>query len=214
MPNHISNRMEFKALNEDNWRKETEAFEQVKVLMKTEQHPFDFNVLIPYPQEYKVLDDARHEAEKQPGAKWNELPKDGYNAGGYDWCIKHWGTKWNAYDIGFGYDDICFCTAWNTPLPIWAELSKRFPELYLEVEYADEDRGSNCGTLTYLNGELIGFMDMSERPEAHLFARAIIAEQQAAYYRAEADDAKHPANPPSAADDASTPNADTPAGDG
>lgn len=195
MPNHISNRIWIEAPDED-YHKEEDAFEQVKTLMKTEDSPFDFNVLIPYPEQYKVLDDARNEAEKQPDVKWHDLPKDGFNQGGFEWCVSHWGTKWDAYEIGEDYDAILFNTAWNTPRPIWAELSKRFPELYLKVEYASEDRGSNCGTLTYLNGELIGFEDMSKRPEAKLFARAIIAEQEAAHNQAELEALKAEAKKP------------------
>jgi len=182
MPNHVSNIIQLKALDsEEDWRKEEEALEAMKALMKTETHPFDFNVLIPYPEQYKALDDARHEAEKQPGMTWQNLPKDGYNQGGYEWCVEHWGTKWNAYDIGFTSEGVAFQTAWATPKPIFVELSKRFPDLLLEVEFADEDRGNNCGKLVYKNGKLVEFVDMSDRPDSELFARAIIAEQGEAH---------------------------------
>lgn len=183
MPNHISNRISFKALDteaEGSWKQKEDTFEAVRTLMKTEDRPFDFNVLIPYPEPFKSLDESRRELEKKEGLFAAMSVKDGYNSGGYEWCNVNWGTKWNAYDIGFDYEAILFQTAWSAPRPIFAELSKRFPGLYLEVEYADEDRGSNCGKLTYLNGELIAFTDMSKRPEAALFARAIIAEQSAA----------------------------------
>lgn len=184
MPNHISNIIRIKALDDD-WKAEEKAFETLVSLMKTEDSPFDFNVLIPYPETYRLLDEKRHEAEKQPDAKWSDLPKDGFNQGGYEWCIEHWGTKWNAYDIGFDYEEVLFCTAWSTPNPIWAELSKRFPEMRLEIEYADEDRGSNCGKLAYLNGKLVLQEDMSGRPDSELFARAIIAEQHLAHCNTE-----------------------------
>lgn len=183
MPNHISNRVQIKSLNDD-WRKEEEAFKQLEALMKTEKSPFDFNVLIPYPEQYSILDKVRNEAEKN-GTKWSDLPKDGFNQGGYEWCRDHWGTKWDAYDIGFDYDSVYFQTAWSTPLPIWAELSKRFPDLRLEVEYADEDIGSNCGRLAYMNGKQVMSEDMSVYPYADLFARAIIAEQKLAHKNAE-----------------------------
>lgn len=203
MPNHVSNRIELKSFDDD-WKKEEAAFEQLQSMMKTEQHPFDFNVLIPYPEPFKSLDDARHEAEER-GVKWQELPPDGYNQGGYDWCIKHWGTKWNAYDVGFDYAAAYFCTAWNTPRPIFVELSKRFPELRLEVEYADEDRGNNCGRLVYVNGVEKERVDMSDRPDSELFARAVIAEQHAADTWRELQELKAQAKaattpPPSAAD--------------
>lgn len=179
MPNHISNIIRLK-LSDDDWEKEEAAFEALQALMKTEETPFDFDVLIPYPDPYRSLDEARDEAERR-GVKWQDLPKDGFNQGGLQWRVANWGTKWNAYDIGIGYEEIAFCTAWTTPLPIWVELSRRFPEMRLEVEYADEDRGSNCGTLVYLNGEQIAYEDMSKQPHAELFARAVIAEQGELY---------------------------------
>lgn len=180
MPNHVSNRLQFKSFSKDDWKKEDDAFKQLESLMKTDDSPFDFNVLIPYPDNFKVLDDKRRELEKTVGLHEAFKVKDGYNSGGYEWCIANWGTKWNAYDIGFDYEAVYFQTAWATPLPIWVEISKRFPELQVIIEYADEDRGNNCGRMVYLNGEQIEWVDMSKRPDADLFARAIIAEQEAA----------------------------------
>ena len=190
MPNHISNIVRLKAFNEDDWKRENEAFEQLQALMKTDDSPFDFNVLIPYPEHFKVLDDRVTALEKEVGLAAAMSVKDGYNSGGYEWCIANWGTKWNAYDIGFGYDEIYFCTAWSTPKPIFAELSKRFPDLQLEVEYADEDIGNNCGRLMYLNGELKLSEDMSGRPYSEYFARAIKAEQGKAHISAELQELK------------------------
>lgn len=184
MPNHISNRVQLKSLSDD-WKREDEAFKQLEEMMKTEWSTFDFNVLVPYPEHFKVLDDAANKLEKEVGLAAAMRVKDGYNSGGYEWCIANWGTKWNAYDIGFGYDEAFFQTAWSTPKPIWVELSKRFPDLQLEIEYADEDRGSNCGRLKYINGKLVAFEDVSEYPHAELFARAIIAEQELAHNWAE-----------------------------
>src|SRR5262245_41566713 len=58
----------------------------------------DFNKLIPYPERYAKADRERWEWEKaNPGASWADAPEDGYNQGGYEWCLKHWGTKWNAF---------------------------------------------------------------------------------------------------------------------
>lgn len=178
MPNHISNIVRVK--DEDDYKKEEEAFEQMQALMKTEDSLFDFNALIPYPDPYKSLDDAFHKAQEEAGGDWSKVMhlKDGYNQGGYEWCCNHWGTKWNAYEIAVDYDTISFQTAWSTPHPIFEELSKRMPGVTIEVEYADEDRGSNCGILTFLDGETIAWVDMSKQKEAQLFARAIIAEQR------------------------------------
>lgn len=75
----------------------------------------------------------------------------------YEWSIKHWGTKWNAYDEVIDDNVIEFSTAWSTPLPVLVEVSKRLKNVEINVDYADEDIGSNCGTLEILNGEVSEF---------------------------------------------------------
>lgn len=67
----------------------------------------------------------------------------------YDWAVKHWGTKWNAYSIKA--DDpayLAFETAWSTPSPIWAELHNRIRRKWT-LRYADEDIGANCGKIEF-----------------------------------------------------------------
>lgn len=74
----------------------------------------------------------------------------------YYWSIKNWGTKWDTYDGGSIGDYSCyFFTAWSTPFSAMLELSKMLPDCEIEVEYADEDYGHNCGRYNLKNGELI-----------------------------------------------------------
>ena len=70
-----------------------------------------------------------------------------------DWSIINWGTKWNAYDIE-KIDDytISFNTAWSFPEPVIKALSKMFPKIGVNIKWADEDTGSNCGEIQYKNG--------------------------------------------------------------
>lgn len=75
----------------------------------------------------------------------------------YEWSIKHWGTKWNGYETVVDCCGIEFQTAWSTPVPVFVELSKRLKNIVITVNYADEDIGSNCGTLEILNGEVSQF---------------------------------------------------------
>ncbi|MCZ2076163.1 MAG: hypothetical protein LC130_14320, partial [Bryobacterales bacterium] len=81
----------------------------------------DFDRIIPYPREYKELDQRAHEYQEkfqaiarddperqsklealaaeydaEPGAPWI---KDGFNSGGYEWCWSHWGTKWQPAHV-------------------------------------------------------------------------------------------------------------------
>lgn len=72
----------------------------------------------------------------------------------YEWSIENWGTKWNGYDTVVDSDVIEFQTAWSTPVPVFVELSKRLKDIPVTVEYADEDIGSNCGSLVIVNGEV------------------------------------------------------------
>ena len=72
------------------------------------------------------------------------------------WCLKYWGTKWNAFEQDKSENlktRVKFSTAWNMPEALYKELSKKFPNETITVEYADEDIGSNCGIVTYKNGE-------------------------------------------------------------
>jgi len=68
----------------------------------------------------------------------------------YDWCPKHWGTKWDAYgqpDDGYPKDALKFefQTAWGHPFQVIEALSTKLPTVTFSVWYADEDIGSNCG---------------------------------------------------------------------
>ena len=66
----------------------------------------------------------------------------------YEWRIMHWGTKWNSCDAVWDSDDeVRFDTAWSTPVPIFHTLASLFPDVEIDVCYADEDLGNNCGTI-------------------------------------------------------------------
>lgn len=72
-----------------------------------------------------------------------------------DFARKHWGTKWNACDASADVDagTAEFDTAWSCPNPVFEALSKKFPDDLIEVTFADEDIGSNCGTFSLKAGE-------------------------------------------------------------
>lgn len=77
----------------------------------------------------------------------------------YDWSIKHWGTKWNNAPDTPVWDEKTGClhfdTAWSMPEPIFKELSRQYPDLNLDVSWADEDIGYNVGNREYKNGKQI-----------------------------------------------------------
>ena len=79
----------------------------------------------------------------------------------YDWSINNWGTKWNASNTYVINDNMVeFETAWSCPVNIFKELSKQFKGVEICVDFADEDIGSNCGEIIFLNGEIKEYFDM------------------------------------------------------
>jgi hypothetical protein len=72
----------------------------------------------------------------------------------YDWHVREWDTKWNAYDFGEYQEDnsIEFLTAWNSPEKVIASISKLFPLVEILHRWADECAGYNVGEMKYLSG--------------------------------------------------------------
>ena len=86
---------------------------------------------------------------------------ENYRSCGYlhsmDFARKVWGTKWSACEPSATPDEgkASFETAWSCPEGVFVELSKRFPEDTIEVVFADEDIGSNCGRFTLKAGAVV-----------------------------------------------------------
>ena len=52
-------------------------------------------------------------------------------------------------------DCIWFQTAWAEPKPVIEALARRYPDITIEHEWANEDLGEGCGRRVYENGEEI-----------------------------------------------------------
>lgn len=101
----------------------------------------------------------------------------------YDWCIENWGTKWNACNTYVVSDnEVEFDTAWSCPINIFIELSKQFSDVEIEVEYADEDIGYNCGKLVFLNGNIEECIDMDNNTDFALDVWGYTEEMKEEYY--------------------------------
>lgn len=68
----------------------------------------------------------------------------------YEWSIKHWGTKWNAYDVSRKNPRlVTFQTAWSMPKGVILAMEKKFmPCEPIRIRWADEDFGHNVGSIT------------------------------------------------------------------
>lgn len=175
MPNHITSIITFDGPEE--------KVKELKNKVTTKKSIFDFNRIIPMPEEliisensytgffselekYRLLDLAhifRKECEKFEGTSFKSDAIAGLlnylNYGyvsWYGWSIENWGTKWNSYEIEYINDNqVTFQTAWEFPKPIIQKLSELYPELTIIAEYYDEDFGYNLGSCTFKEGILI-----------------------------------------------------------
>ena len=119
-----------------------------------------FNPFVPYPKRYEDMDVLARKWDKQNKNKndWKDRPKDGYNSGGYEWCITHWGTKWDA-DLrdwrskkrSLWYN---FMTAWSPPEAVVQAMSKQFPKLKFTLKFWECGVGFK-GSLIVKGGETI-----------------------------------------------------------
>ncbi|PLV26400.1 hypothetical protein [Pseudomonas guariconensis] len=100
-----------------------------------------------------------------------------------DFGRQAWGTKWNAYSQKIDVEgcSLSFDTAWNAPVPVFKALSALHPTEEITVLFADEDIGSNCGTLKLKGGELVeqdcagpwGKMNEAEQAKWRAFAMEV-----------------------------------------
>lgn len=125
MPNHCSNDLRI-----------TGSPKLIDLFFETVKGPeklIDASKIIPYPKKFADADARAEEARKKTGEIFTDVA-DGYNNGGYEWCCKHWGTKWGLYNFTevkrFKRSAVVtFDTAWSPPSPIIKEASNRFPQL-------------------------------------------------------------------------------------
>jgi hypothetical protein len=173
MPNHIQNRLTIVGEN----------YDLIKSEISSEDRQIDFNQIISKPIELDIDQDSylyplsNQFSAKEPlldimkklKARSSEETNKNFfqglsnylkygHATWYSWCLENWGTKWNAYgqnDERNSDNVIYFQTAWSSPIPVIKALSEKYPNNEFKIEYADEDTGSNCGSIVFKNGVMI-----------------------------------------------------------
>lgn len=91
----------------------------------------------------------------------------------YNWSISNWGTKWNACEpeiiIGKNYVKFIFDTAWSTPEPIFQKMTEMINN-DIEIWFADEDIGNNCGKFYFFDE---GSQEFEDKNNDREFARRV-----------------------------------------
>ena len=144
--------------------------DEILSAMANGERQFDFDKLIPYPEDWRKADDAHQKwldgyatfargdvVARVQYEKENPRPDDGYNHGGYEWCVENWGTKWNAGDVNIIEKEeytalVSFRTAWRPPLPVMDKLAAMFPDACFLFEYYENGMGF-CGSIRYESGK-------------------------------------------------------------
>ena len=144
MPNHVRNVWRIKNIPAD---KVPYIMNKLTLTLEDGNKIIDFDLIIPQPRFQKdcprdcIVNSKSHvqEDKDRPWFNW------------YEWNCKYWNTKWGAYDgytkVGKTQIAFVFSTAWSFAYPVAKELAKLGYDL--DIRYADEDYGSNCGRLTY-----------------------------------------------------------------
>jgi hypothetical protein len=131
-----------------------EDIDRLVAVVGSETDAFNFSKIIPYPQAFADRDADRTKLnESEFLAKYGSR-SDGFNSGGYDWCVQNWGTKWDACRSVMRKATDCplfrFSTAWAPPLPVIKRLAELFPELMISLEYFEQGC-EYCGGVTYVS---------------------------------------------------------------
>lgn len=148
MPNHVRNVWRIKNIPAD---KVPYLVNKFTLTLEDGNKIMDFDLIIPQPRYKKdcprdcIVNSKSHvqEDKDRPWFNW------------YDWNCKYWNTKWGAYDgytkIGKTQITFVFSTAWSFAAPVVKELAEFCKEngYDLDIKYADEDYGSNCGWQIY-----------------------------------------------------------------
>lgn len=148
MPNHCWNTVTFSKR-----RKEI-----VQFLYGGPTQAVDFNKILPMPKELTAKYPHSPEETDACGIPLTigKLNKKKFGASNwYEWCLKNWGTKWNAYDINTDKDSdyLQFTTAWSPPEPAMRLLSKLFPDVAITLEF-EECGMLGTGEITFKNGKI------------------------------------------------------------
>lgn len=130
MPNWCSNNLHMEGDAEEIKRFE-DTHKSIPKAWKRSEHELQHST----PSEEVTLDFSASVWDEGNGGKE-------YSGYGYDWQIKHWGTKWNACDVGHHDSGLySFETAWG-PAEAWmVTMSKQYPKLKFVLSYSEPGMG-------------------------------------------------------------------------
>lgn len=147
MPNHCENNLSVYAGDKEA-EKELEELKKKARVLDGEKWSL-FNSTVPMPEELlKVQAGCNSLLYEGDKSKLTPEEKDMLKKYGsinwYDWNVKEWGTKWDAY--GVVEEDnhktswqLLFMTAWSPPIAWLEKVAKQYPNLHFRLKYVEMD---------------------------------------------------------------------------
>ena len=178
MPNHVYNTVTITGDEDDLLRlKRLLSMPQPIQLSKGEFDNLIFNFHSLITPDQSIWDE--YYGSKPKGQSLEESLKFASNHW-YDWNIRNWGTKWNAYDESISdnlsdesvksyYITYEFSTAWSAPAGIIEALAKKIHELKLNVSFSwiyEEEQGWGGFIESTPDGNILE-IDSWEIPDSH-----------------------------------------------
>jgi hypothetical protein len=133
---------------------DAQAVQEFLVRVQSDNDAFDFNQILPYPAHFQELDDRAEEWRKRNEGlsileQTEPRPKDGYNNGGWEWCMGNWGTAggieskivraWGDAEVHAV--EINFLSPCSPPESLIQYASSKFPKLQFVLVYYE----GGCG---------------------------------------------------------------------
>jgi hypothetical protein len=142
MPNHVFNYITIQGDEDDLLRlKKLLSMPQPIQLVDSKYDNLCFNFHSLITPDKSIWDEYNGKVPKEPKPLEESLMFQGNDW--YDWNIRNWGTKWNAYDVEIKdgtntlkcYLTYTFNTAWSPPVSIIAALGNKIRELGLKLQF-------------------------------------------------------------------------------
>ena len=93
----------------------------------------------------------------------------------YEWSCEHWGVKWNACDARSEGNVLIFETPWRGVTNLMLMVSKKFPKVTMDYEFADEWFGYNTARYTFVGGEIVAEYEPTDNTtESKQLAKSIL----------------------------------------
>jgi len=149
MPNHCSNSLHIEGdfIQRQEFVDKNKGFQWGDTGKKGKYKDLSFHAQVPMPKKH-----ISSNAKNSSNSDW------------YSWANKNWGTKWDCYDEQLIHDENGTCysfdTAWSPPVAWFSKVSRKFPHLKFNVEWAEE--GGEGGAFMFQGGELFYSTRMSD----------------------------------------------------